>query len=128
MLPCCTRYPARVPLPWRILLLAMTDQQLWNILDRPGNPCYTRHVGLSTRKLYTFQLCMCVWSTDDSIKNRAVTNQRDRSYVGLYGDAVISSPRPADRRPTIAGSNLINLRFLPMELVSDALHSSNMRI
>ena len=67
---------------------------------------------------------MCVWSTDDSIKNRAVTNQRDRSYV--YGDAVISSPRPADN--TIAGSNLINLAFLPMELVSDALHSSNMRI
>ena len=67
---------------------------------------------------------MCVWSTDDSIKNRAVTNQRDRGYV--YGDAVISSPRPADH--TIAGSNLINLAFLPMELVSDALRNSNMRI
>ena len=67
---------------------------------------------------------MCVSSTDDSIKNRAVTNQRDRSYV--YGDAVISSSRPADH--TIAGSNLINLAFLPMELVSDALQSSNMRI
>ena len=87
------RYPARVP--WRILLLAMTDQQLWNILDRPGNPCYTRHVDLSTRKLYTFQLCMYVWSTDDSINNRAVTNQSDRSYV-YNADAVISSPRPAD--------------------------------
>ena len=58
------------------------------------------------------------------VKNRAVTNQCDRSYV--HGDAVISSPRPADH--TIAGSNLINLACLPMELVSDALHSSNMRI
>ena len=56
------------------------------------------------------------------LKNRAVANQRDRSYV--YADAVISSLRPADH----TGSNLFNLAFLPMELVSDALQSSNMRI
>ena len=40
-------YPARVP--WRILLLATTDQQLWNILDRLGtHTTHVWHVGLST--------------------------------------------------------------------------------
>ena len=58
-----------------------TDQQLWNILDRPGNPCYTRHVGLFTRKCYTFKLCMCVWSTHYSIKTGAVTNQREKLCI-----------------------------------------------
>ena len=73
---------------------------------------------------------MCVWSTDDSIKNIAVTSQRDQSYINVYADAVTSSPRPADH--TI-GEQLVVIfsiwhKFLPMELVSDALQSSNMRI
>ena len=61
----------------------------------------------------------------DRIKNRAVTSQRDQSYVYIYAEAVVSSPRPADH--TIGeqlSSNRFNLAFLPMELVSDAQQSS----
>ena len=45
-------------------------------------------------------------------------------------DAVISSPRPADHTigEQLVPSNRFNLAFLPMELISDALQSSNMRI
>ena len=71
---------------------------------------------------------MCVWSTDDSIKNRAVTSQRDQSYVYNYADAVTSSPRPADHTIGEQLTDLFNLACLPMEPVSDALQSSNMRI
>ena len=91
------------------------------------NTLHVRHVGLSTSINDILYNCMCVWSTDDSIKNRAVTSQRDQSYDN-NADAVTSSPRPADHTIGEQLTDLFNLAFLPMEPVSDALQSSNMRI
>ena len=53
------------------------------------------HVGLSTSINDILFNYVCVWSTDDSIKNRAVTSQRDQSYI-YNADAVTSSLRPVD--------------------------------